>query len=515
MEIEFGNNIISSYQRLSYTPWHAFAEFVDNSTQAYFNNKEIMDEVFNKEKTSLQVYIQYNPSEDRIVVKDNSIGMSYEDLKNALIIGKRPQNDEGRSRYGLGMKTAACWFGDSWKVRTTKLGENTWHEVEVNVARISSGDKDLRHSEGMAGVDEHYTVIEITSLNREFRTKTIGKIKDFLRSMYRIDITDYRLCLYWQEERLTWDNIINGLYVTQEGEPYKKDFSFDVNGKNVYGWVGILAKGKASRRNAGFSIIQANRVIEGWPKGFKPHSVFGDQEDGRNDLINQRLVGELYLEGFAVSHTKDQIIWQDDEYDQIDEKLKEECKEAIYLAIHLRYNKNSETVEEDLVVYQEEAIQAITSELKSSEIKNYLYNTTPPPEKILEISYSRIENAVTVEQEPYIDIGIGEEPNDVRVKVFFNNTSEFEPYVLVELKVIENEVNIIINRLHPHYREMKTSDALLNFVRHCVYDGVSEWKAIKMIGEIKPNTVKFLKDGLLRLPFEIKSNKAESILGRN
>jgi hypothetical protein len=45
---------------------------------------------------------------------------------------------------------------------------------------------------------------------------------------------------------------------------------------------------------------------------------------------------------------------------------------------------------------------------------------------------------------------------------------------------------------------------ILNFVRHCVYDGVSEWKAIKLIGEIKPNTVKFIKDGLLRLPFEIK-----------
>ena len=44
MKFEIENNIISSYKRLSYDPWYAFAEFVDNSTQAYFDNKEILDD---------------------------------------------------------------------------------------------------------------------------------------------------------------------------------------------------------------------------------------------------------------------------------------------------------------------------------------------------------------------------------------------------------------------------------------------------------------------------------------
>lgn len=514
MELVLGNNIITSYQRLSYTPWHAFAEFVDNSTQAYFNNRDVMDEIFQNEGSALEVSVDYSPSDDLIRIKDNSIGMSHDELKSALIVGNPPAYTEGRSRYGLGMKTAACWFGDNWTVKTKKYGEDKWHKIEVNVPRIAEGDKDLRHTEGPEDINDHYTIIEITALNREFKTRTLSKIRDFLRSMYRIDITQFNLKLFWQGERLSWEDITKKLYITEEGKPYKKSFSFEVEGKLVEGWIGVLGKGNASRRNSGFSIIQANRVIEGWPKGFKPHSVFGDQEDGRNDLINQRLVGELYLEGFAVSHTKDQIIWHGNEYDDLDERLLEECKEAMYLATHLRFNKESEIVEDELTIYRDSTIKTISSELKSSELKDYLNTTAPPPEKILKISYSKIEEAVTEDQEAYIDVNIGEAPNEVRVRVFFNDASEFEPYVVIELAVEDNEVNIIINCLHPHYLEMKSAESLENFVRHCVYDGVAEWKAIKLIGEIQPNTVKYLKDGLLRLPFKIKGNKADSILGK-
>ena len=53
---------------------------------------------------------------------------------------------------------------------------------------------------------------------------------------------------------------------------------------------------------------------------------------------------------------------------------------------------------------------------------------------------------------------------------------------------------------------MTTSETLTNYVRHCVYDGVAEWQALKMLGDIQPYTVKTLNDGLLRLPFQMKQN---------
>ena len=40
MDVVIGPEIIRSYKRLSYTPWHALAEFIDNSTQSFFDNRE-------------------------------------------------------------------------------------------------------------------------------------------------------------------------------------------------------------------------------------------------------------------------------------------------------------------------------------------------------------------------------------------------------------------------------------------------------------------------------------------
>ena len=39
-ELILGYDVVRSYKRLSYTPWHALAEFVDNSTQAYMDNSD-------------------------------------------------------------------------------------------------------------------------------------------------------------------------------------------------------------------------------------------------------------------------------------------------------------------------------------------------------------------------------------------------------------------------------------------------------------------------------------------
>ena len=38
-QLVLGLDVIRSYKRLSYTIWHAIAEFIDNSTQSYFNNR--------------------------------------------------------------------------------------------------------------------------------------------------------------------------------------------------------------------------------------------------------------------------------------------------------------------------------------------------------------------------------------------------------------------------------------------------------------------------------------------
>lgn len=505
MKFQIDNGVIASYKRLSYEPWYAFAEFVDNSTQAYFNNRLDLDRLFELTGKKLTIKIVYDRDNDYIFIKDNSIGMNKAELENALTLGLPPENPSGRSRYGLGMKTASCWFGNTWTIKTKKLGEQIAHRVSIDVDKISKNDNDLKYEAIEDTELSHYTEITITKLNRQFKGRTLGKIRDFLGSMYRFDFKRYGLELYWNNEQVVWEGFEDRLHITTDGVRYKKEFEFEVNGKTVKGWVGVLGKGHGSRRHAGFSIVQNWRVIQGWPNGYKPISIFGDQEDGSNDLVNQRVIGEISLEGFSVSHTKDRIVWEGDDEDILDEKLGHYCSDARELAISLRFTKDSEI--NDLAKYKFEALTYFEKEINSNEVSNYIRTTQVYPEKIIKSSYSKSATNVIEDNEPALEVNIGDDDDRIHVLIYFNEKSEFEPYVLIEITIEENKVIVIINALHPHFQEMENSSSILNFIRHCVYDGVAEWKSLKIRGELSPYTIKFLKDGLLRIPFEIKTKK--------
>src|SRR5690606_20098608 len=168
--------------------------------------------------------------------------------------------------------------------------------------------------------DKHYTTAEITRHNRKFHGRTVGKIRDYLRSMYREDFRRGELSLLWQGEKLSWDE--PEMLTAEDGSHYRKDFKFKVDGLDVFGWVGVLKKG--SRAEAGFSIIHSGRVIKGWPDAWRPSSLYG-QIQGSNDLVNQRLVGEIHLDHFEVSHTKDDILWLGDQEENVEKKLLASC----------------------------------------------------------------------------------------------------------------------------------------------------------------------------------------------
>ena len=504
MVFEIENNVIASYKRLSYDPWYAFAEFIDNSTQAYFDNRHDLDSQYEKLGEKLRIQIEYDSAKDFIRISDNSMGMDRGVLERAFKVGMPAPKPTGRSKYGLGMKTAACWFGNKWSIKTKKLGASESLEVVVDVDIIAKteGEIDLPPIAVAAQPDEHYTIITITDLNRRFVGKTIWKIENYLSSIYRFDLQD-GIEISWRGKPLEWSGYDNELYVTEQGVRFKENFGFEVNGKPVKGWVGVLGKGFATRKKAGFSIIQNRRVIQ---TNYKPLSLYGDQDEGTNDLVNQRLVGELFLDKFSVSHTKDKIVWEDNEEDVLDSKLGEYCDDARNLALTARFRKSTE---ENKAVgqFKEEAVAVLSSELKSSEILNFLKSVEPYPENILAASYKKTSNHVIEEEQPVIGVTLGTEEELIHVTVYFNEKSEFEPYVLIEATIEANKVLVVVNGLHPHIQEMQSADSMTNFIRHCIYDGVAEWKAIKLCGDIQPNTIKFLKDGLLRVPFEIKSQQ--------
>lgn len=498
VELRLGLEHIRSYRRLAYTPWHALAEFVDNATQSYFDNRSELDAAMDAAGDDcLRVSVVLNRDDGFIRISDTAMGMSYDELDRALHIGLPPKNTEGRSKYGMGMKTAACWFGDRWTVRTKRLGETTEHEVEVDVERVAAGDADVRHVERPGkDADAHYTIIEIHDLNKVPRGRTLGKIKDFLRSMYRVDIRSGSLCLEWQTESLRWEPD-EGFVKARDGSVYRKDFEFPVNGKTVTGWVGVLDRG--SRAKAGFSILHAKRVVKGWPDSWRPTTLYG-QVQGSNDLVNQRLMGEIHLDAFEVSHTKDDILWMGDEQEQVEDLLLEHCRDFREFASKRRKG-DDDVGPSDLDVRT--AVEELEAELNSSEMVDVITLEEVPPPEAVEQALDVLRDSIDA-LDPSFSASIPGGESDLKILGFLSyDHSPNDPYVLSE-STSADRVIVVINMQHPHLQQIKGSEGLLNYFRHCTYDALAEWKARVRAATTDPDTIKLLKDRLLRLFFEIE-----------
>lgn len=512
MQLVIGPEAINSYQRLSYTPWHAIAEFVDNSTQSYLDNRSVLDEQFKKEGNSFEVSVVYeaNQGNGMLRVSDNALGMSYADLERALHIAIPPLNRLGRSRYGMGMKTASFWIGRKWSIYTKKLGETEAHEVIIDVEKITSS-KDLNLSYRAVpnqDPEKHFTIIEVSEHYRKFHGRTLGKITDFLRSMYRKDIESKQMKLMWRGTELTWEGFDSRLMTAADGTPYKKEFLFDVDGKVVLGWVGILKQGEGGRVEAGFSVIQAKRVIHGWPEAWRPTTIYGPY--GTNDLVNQRLVGELELDGFEVSHTKDSIQWRGNEEEEVEKKLKEHVGDYRNIAAKARKGAGDQRgpAEADTII----AVAELEKELESAELVDQinLNVSVVPPTEALKASREKVISSVVETRTPTLERIIQTTP-PLAIKLFLGaDLSERDAYVYQEATK-PTEIIVTVNQNHPFWTtQLRGAESVLEYLRQCIYDALAEWQASNKVSRFDPDTIKWLKDGFLRLPTEIERHQTEN-----
>lgn len=502
MEFGISNGVIANYSRLNYTPWHALAEFVDNSTQSYFDHKQALDEAYQREGERLAVRIVYDKDNGVLRIADNAMGMSHEELERAMQVGVPPANTTGRSQYGMGMKTAACWFGNTWEVITKKLGEPNEYRVHVDVNRVAGGNATLEERAIAKEPDQHYTIIEIEDLNVKPAGRTIGKIREFLSSMYREDFRSGLLELWWDDKVLTWEELDHRLLIAVDGTPYKKPFKFQVNGKEATGWVGVLAHG--SRADAGFAVLHRNRVIQGWPNAWRPQSIFG-QFQGSNDLINQRLVGEIHLDDFGVSHTKDAIMYADDEEDQVERGLSEIAEDYVRVARDFRKHGDRRGPSQPET---QTAVKELEREIRSPEMVDRISvqpNEIDSLAPVFKAAEHQVVQQVVQQAAQQFRATIGDR---LIILLYLEALSPNDPYVLDECPN-DNELIVIVNTSHPHWTQLQGSSGVLNYLRHCTYDAVAEWQAGRSTARIEPDTVKMLKDRLLRVELEIERHEIE------
>lgn len=494
-ELSVGPKAIDAYSRLSYTMWFALAEFVDNSTQSRLNYGTLVDDLLKTEGQPLTVSIVHNRLTKEITIEDNSIGMTKDDLIAALRIANPTVDSKGRSKYGMGMKTAACWIGAKWTVTTCEWGSGEEWTATVDVNAIANNGAKVPLTMRLVGKGEHYTRITITDLRRVIQKRSEETIKTYLGSMYMFDLRpdnkgQIALKLTYNGEEVVppqdsdWDTDPSGTVM-------KRDLpEMTIDGKTIKGWIGVLRKG--GRKFGGFSLFQNGRQIQGFPNAWKPKAIFGGVDDeGANNLVAQRLTGVLQIDGFVVSHTKDAILFEGEEEDKLEQFLVNETKAYANYAKSRRGPGGRQKWSKDQV---RDLVKSMQDEFTSAEIKDALNNAALPPPETLEANNQQQLKSLTGEDE----IGCLEILPNLKVIISLKETSEWEPYVTFVPSAEDGVLHVIINGLHPYYQTLDAKDSINECVQQYIFDAVAEFKASKLVSRVNPDSVRRLKNDLLR-----------------
>jgi hypothetical protein len=316
VEIRPKSGMFAAFARLNYKPWFALAELVDNAVQSFLANREKLTAA----GSHGPLVIDIDLDDKELSVKDRAAGIRVEDFPRAFSPATPPSDATGLSEFGLGMKAAACWFANEWSVRTSAIGDDVEREIAFDVPKITTEGLDFLPIESRPSPREaHFTIVTMRKLRVVPRGSTLTKIKDHLASIYRLLIADgtvkIRLTANGRSEELAYvqPKLLVAPHYSKPGEPavlWRQEIKVNFGDRRVTGWAGIMEAGKHSR--AGFSVFRRRRLIEGSVgEAYRPRQVFG----AHNSFASQRIVGELYVEGFDVSHTKDGIQWGEDEAD--------------------------------------------------------------------------------------------------------------------------------------------------------------------------------------------------------
>jgi len=312
VDIRPGVSMLAVLKHLNYQSWYALAEFVDNSIQSYQQNRDALNSDAKKLTVDIDIDTAHPP---RISIRDNAAGIALDDFPRAFRPASLPPDRNGLAEFGMGMKSAACWFAPKWTVRTSALGDPIARTIKFDIENIVSDDiHELDIVEEESEASTHFTEVILEDVFHAPAGRTVAKIKDHLTDIYRVFVRDGLLDLRLKGESLVYHppEILYQPYFkepTAEPQTWRKDIVFDLGSDlKVKGFAAI--RETASTKKAGFGLFRRGRIIEGSGEdGYRPPLIFGSS----NSYRYQRLFGELHLDGFEVSHTKDGFRWDENE----------------------------------------------------------------------------------------------------------------------------------------------------------------------------------------------------------
>ena len=315
IDIRPGVSVLAVLRHLNYRPWFALGEFVDNSVQSFLDHRGALEELHGRDfKLIVDIDVDL-AAPARISIRDNAAGIHESEYPRAFRPAAIPPDRTGLAEFGMGMKSAACWFAPTWAVRTSALGEPLSRTVRFDIDNIVHDNiEELMIRAEPEEADAHYTEVVLENLFHVPVGRTIGKLKEHLTDIYRVFMREGILEMRFNGEPLRYraPRILKAPYFkNKDGDEqiWRKPIAFYFGDDlSVQGFTAIRETGSTSR--AGFALFRRGRLIQGsGDEGYRPQYIFGSS----NSYRYQRLFGELHLEGFNVSHTKDGFRWDENE----------------------------------------------------------------------------------------------------------------------------------------------------------------------------------------------------------
>ncbi|MBK9715415.1 MAG: ATP-binding protein [Kouleothrix sp.] len=500
-------NVLSVFPHLNYKPWYALAEFVDNAVQSFLSyHKELR--VAEGDNCKLFVDIEIKTMDTgSIIIRDNAAGIHDEDYARAFKTASLPLDRSGLSEFGVGMKSAACWFARTWSVRTSALGEDVERTITFDVESIiQDAVEELPCAESPASYHSHYTEVVLRDLHTVPQTKTIAKIKDHIASIYRIFLREGTIAIKFNGDFLTYapPAILNTPFYKDESETpisWHKEISLDFGqGLRVHGFAAL--RETASTSGAGFALFRRNRLIQGsGDEGYRPEKIFKKS----NSYTYQRLFGELHVEGFQVSHTKDGIQWEEHEeifLDFLKEALNEQPVPLLDQSTGYRVRAKTgdlqkgakEALDSTAKVIEEEVPPVIEQQLSSKPIPTptpiKLPNAVMASERIIKLELDGSHWKITVQLSN--DLAVGE----------WLSISDEVPLQKDDHNKIVRQLEIRLNLAHPFMVRFAgpDPDQIEPLLRVAVALALAEVTAreggLKKAGTIRNGVNEFLREAL-------------------
>lgn len=325
--------VYSAFRYISNKVYNALAEYVDNSIQSFMDHRELLSQLNSSRK--LSVFITIDVDHDIITIRDDAFGISASNYDRAFELANIPLDASGLNEFGMGMKVSSIWLSNLWSVETSAYGEPVRKTLVFDLEEVVRDEKvELDVQTVPAKASDHYTLITLRKLSQNKpSSRQISHIKKHLASIYTKFIREGVLDLYVNDEllQITEPKILNAPYYKDVNSPsilWRKEINFSfpkyvagapVENYRVSGYIGVLETMSTSIDN-GFLLFRRGRVIgSSYEDRYRPKALCGEEGSPRY----KRVFGELELEGFNVSFTKNSFV-EDDDFDTFISLLKED-----------------------------------------------------------------------------------------------------------------------------------------------------------------------------------------------